>query len=123
MKSYYIDRAELAGELRNGLAQEQFKVYYQPVVDAKTGEIRSAEALIRWHHSEKGFLSPGFFIPALEESGHISELDDYVIHQVSDFLMDRYHAGKNVVPVSVNLSWMDFYDEKIMEDILINVKQ
>lgn len=53
MKSYYIDRAELAGELRNGLAQEQFKVYYQPVVDAKTGEIRSAEALIRCASKER----------------------------------------------------------------------
>ena len=122
MQVAYIDKAKLAGELQEGIAKEQFKVYYQPVVDAKTGEIRSAEALIRWHHSEKGFLSPGFFIPALEESGHISELDDYVIHQVSDFLMDRYHAGKNVVPVSVNLSWMDFYDEKIMEDILDKCK-
>ena len=78
MKSYYIDRAELAGELRNGLAQEQFKVYYQPVVDAKTGEIRSAEALIRWVHPKRGFVSPAIFIPALEESGHISELDFYV---------------------------------------------
>ena len=122
MKTAYIDKAEIAGELAEGIAKGELQVYYQPVVDVKTGQIASAEALIRWHHSEKGFLSPGFFIPALEESGHISELDDYVIHQVSDFLMDRYHAGKNVVPVSVNLSWMDFYDEKIMEDILDKCK-
>ena len=114
MQTAYIDKAEIAGELADGIAKGELQVYYQPVVDVKTGQIASAEALIRWHHSEKGFLSPGFFIPALEESGHISELDDYVIHQVSDFLMDRYHAGKNVVPVSVNLSWMDFYDETIM---------
>lgn len=122
MQTAYIDKAEIAGELADGIAKGELQVYYQPVVDVKTGQIASAEALIRWHHSEKGFLSPGFFIPALEESGHISELDDYVIHQVSDFLMDRYHAGKNVVPVSVNLSWMDFYDEKIMEDILDKCK-
>ena len=122
MQTAYIDKAEIAGELAEGIAKGELQVYYQPVVDVKTGQIASAEALIRWHHSEKGFLSPGFFIPALEESGHISELDDYVIHQVSDFLMDRYHAGKNVVPVSVNLSWMDFYDEKIMEDILDKCK-
>lgn len=122
MQTAYIDKAEIAGELAEGIAKGELQVYYQPVVDVKTGQIASAEALIRWHHSEKGFLSPGFFIPALEESGHISELDDYVIHQVSDFLMDRYHVGKNVVPVSVNLSWMDFYDEKIMEDILDKCK-
>lgn len=122
MQAAYIDKAEIAGELAEGIAKGELQVYYQPVVDAKTGQIASAEALIRWQHFEKGFLSPGFFIPALEESGHISELDDYVIHQVNDFLMDRYHAGQKVVPVSVNLSWMDFYDEKIMEDILDKCK-
>lgn len=122
MQTAYIDKAEIAGELAEGIAKGELQVYYQPVVNAETGKIASAEALIRWKHSEKGFLSPGFFIPALEESGHISELDDYVINQVNNFLMDRYHAGKRVVPVSVNLSWMDFYDEKIMEDILDKCK-
>ena len=122
MQTAYIDKAEIAGELAEGIAKGELQVYYQPVVNAETGKIASAEALIRWKHSEKGFLSPGFFIPALEESGHISELDEYVINQVNNFLMDRYHAGKRVVPVSVNLSWMDFYDEKIMEDILDKCK-
>ena len=74
MKNAYIDKAELAGELEEGIAQGQFKVFFQPVVDAKTGRITAAESLIRWFHPEKGFISPGIFIPALEESGHISEL-------------------------------------------------
>ena len=113
MKSYYIDRAELAGELRNGLAQEQFKVYYQPVVDAKTGEIRSAEALIRWVHPKRGFVSPAIFIPALEESGHISELDFYVTKKkVFEFMQKRCEDGKKNIPISINLSWMDFYNER-----------
>ena len=122
MKSYYIDRAELAGELRNGLAQEQFKVYYQPVVDAKTGEIRSAEALIRWVHPKRGFVSPAIFIPALEESGHISELDFYVTKKVFEFMQKRCEDGKKNIPISINLSWMDFYDEKMMKWIEENVE-
>ena len=122
MKSYYIDRAELAGELRNGLAQEQFKVYYQPVVDAKTGEIRSAEALIRWVHPKRGFVSPAIFIPALEESGHISELDFYVTKKVFEFMRKRCEDGKKNIPISINLSWMDFYDEKMMKWIEENVE-
>ena len=122
MKSYYIDRAELAGELRNGLAQEQFKVYYQPVVDAKTGEIRSAEALIRWMHPKRGFVSPAIFIPALEESGHISELDFYVAKKVFEFMRKRCEDGKKNIPISINLSWMDFYDEKMMKWIEENVE-
>ena len=121
MKSHYINRAELTGELKNGLAQEQFKVYYQPVIDAKTEKIVSAEALIRWIHPQRGFVSPAVFIPALEESGHISELDFYVTKKVFAFEKERYNQGKKIVPVSINLSWMDFYDETMMSWIDQNV--
>lgn len=121
MKSDYINRAELTGELKNGLAQEQFKVYYQLVIDAKTEKIVSAEALIRWIHPQRGFVSPAVFIPALEESGHISELDFYVTKKVFAFEKERYNQGKKIVPVSINLSWMDFYDETMMSWIDQNV--
>lgn len=113
-----IDKAKLAGELQEGIAKEQFKVYYQPVIDTKTGKIASAEALIRWIHPDKGFISPALFIPALEENGHISELDFYVLKKVWQFINDRCENNKFVVPISVNLSWMDFYDEIMMEKIL-----
>ena len=111
MQVAYIDKAKLAGELQEGIAKEQFKVYYQPVIDTKTGKIASAEALIRWIHPDKGFISPALFIPALEENGHISELDFYVLKKVWQFINDRCENNKFVVPISVNLSWMDFYDE------------
>ena len=114
MKNTYIDKATLAGELEEGIAKGQFKVYFQPVVDAKTGKIASAESLIRWFHPKKGFISPGVFIPALEDSGHISELDLYVLDSVNKFQKKRYQSDKITVPVSTNLSWMDFYDETIM---------
>lgn len=118
MQVEYIDKAKLAGELQEGIAKEQFKVYYQPVIDTKTGKIASAEALIRWIHPDKGFISPALFIPALEENGHISELDFYVLKKVWQFINDRCENNKFVVPISVNLSWMDFYDEIMMEKIL-----
>ena len=118
MQVAYVDKAKLAGELQEGIAKEQFKVYYQPVIDTKTGKIASAEALIRWIHPDKGFISPASFIPALEENGHISELDFYVLKKVWQFISDRCENNKFVVPISVNLSWMDFYDEIMMEKIL-----
>lgn len=118
MQVAYIDKAKLAGELQEGIAKEQFKVYYQPVIDTKTGKIASAEVLIRWIHPDKGFISPALFIPALEENGHISELDFYVLKKVWQFINDRCENNKFVVPISVNLSWMDFYDEIMMEKIL-----
>ena len=114
MKNTYIDKATLAGELEEGIAKGQFKVYFQPVVDAMTGKIASAESLIRWFHPKKGFISPGVFIPALEDSGHISELDLYVLDSVNKFQKKCYQSDKITVPVSTNLSWMDFYDETIM---------
>lgn len=98
MQVAYIDKAKLAGELQEGIA--------------------SAEALIRWIHPDKGFISPALFIPALEENGHISELDFYVLKKVWQFINDRCENNKFVVPISVNLSWMDFYDEIMMEKIL-----
>ena len=118
MQVAYVDKAKLAGELQEGISKEQFKVYYQPVIDTKTGKIASAEALIRWIHPDKGFISPALFIPALEENGHISELDFYVLKKVWQFINDRCENNKFVVPISVNLSWMDFYDEIMMEKIL-----
>ena len=118
MQVAYIDKAKLAGELQEGIAKEQFKVYYQPVIDTKTGKIASAEALIRWIHPDKGFISPALFIPALEENGHISELDFYVLKKVWQFINDRCENNKFVVPISVNLSRIDFYDEIMMEKIL-----
>lgn len=114
MQVAYIDKAKLAGELQEGIAKEQFKVYYQPVIDTKTGKIASAEAL----NPDKGFISLALFIPALEENGHISELDFYVLKKVWQFINDRCENNKFVVPISVNLSWMDFYDEIMMEKIL-----
>ena len=118
MSNAYLDSAELAGELYEGIQKKQFEIYYQPVVDAKTGMIASAEALIRWNHTEKGMISPGIFIPALEESGQISELSFYVVEQVKELIRARLLRGKKTVPVSINLSWMDFYDETMINGII-----
>lgn len=118
MSNTYLDSAELAGELYEGIQKKQFEVYYQPVVDAKTGMISSAEALIRWNHPEKGMISPGIFIPALEESGQISELSFYVVEQVKELIRGRLARGEKAVPVSINLSWMDFYDETMISGII-----
>lgn len=70
--------------------------------------------MIRWIHPEKGSF-PRDYYPAIEEDGHISELDFYVLKKVWQFINERYEKNKFVVPVSVNLSWMDFYDEAMME--------
>jgi len=63
------ERVQLESDLHNALAQNQFQLYYQPKVDTQTGEVRSAEALIRWLHPTRGIVSPAEFIPLAEECG------------------------------------------------------
>lgn len=122
MRMHYVDQAEVLSEFAEGITNGEFKVYYQPVVEAGTGNLVSAEALVRWIHPERGFISPAAFIPALEKNGLISKLDWYMIQSVYDFIEDRYQKGLSVVPVSVNLSWTDFYDEEVMNHILEKLK-
>lgn len=108
MQDTYVDEMEICSEFEDGIAKQEFQVFYQPVVDAKTGKIASAEALVRWFHETKGFISPGQFIPALEKGGYISELDRYMVRKVIECLEQRRKESRPAVPVSVNLSWMDF---------------
>lgn len=118
MDMAYIDNAEITTEFEEAIANEELGVYYQPIVDSVTGKIMSAEALIRWIHPKKGFISPGIFVPKLEEDGSISKLDRYVFQKVRAYIRGRYEKGLEVVPVSMNLSWMDFYDETLIEEII-----
>lgn len=122
MKTAYIDYAEISSELTSSMENGDFKVYYQPIMDARTGQIASAEALVRWVHPEKGIISPAVFIPVLEKNGYISKLDMYVVQHVQKLQKKRREAGLLVVPVSVNLSRIDFYDEEMMDKIQTDLR-
>ena len=118
MKDAYVARNTLDLELKNAIHNKEFVVYYQPIYEAKTGKIASAEALVRWLHPKKGIVSPGLFIPHLEENGRISLVDLYVERNTREFLENRVKRGMPVVPVDINLSWLDFYDEQVICDIM-----
>ena len=118
MRRMYVDQMELMGEYEAAIAGGEFQVYYQPVVEAASGNLISAEALVRWIHPKRGMVSPAAFIPALENGGHISKLDWFVANQVAEFDRKRYASGEPVLPVSVNLSWTDFYDDNVMRGLV-----
>ena len=122
MKTAYIDYAEISSELTSSMENGDFKVYYQPIMDVRTGRIASAEALVRWVHPEKGSIFPSVFIPVLEKNGYISKLDMYVVRHVQQLQKERLKAGFKVVPISVNLSRIDFYDEAMMKEIQTSLK-
>ncbi len=108
---YIMSRIDTA--LREG----QIEVYYQPIVDAKTGEVCDEEALSRWNDPEWGMLSPDEFVPALENARLIYKLDLYVIEQVIGKIKDRIARGETAISQSVNLSRADFESCDIVEEV------
>ena len=113
-----LSEQQLTNSMEEALLQRQFEVYYQPVVDLKTGEVVSAEALVRWNHPEKGMVSPGFFIPFFEHNGFIIKLDAYIREEVCRNIMELGRRGLNCVPVSVNVSRLEFYDPNLCRSII-----
>ncbi len=103
--------------------QGWIKVYFQPVVRTVTGAICSMEALSRWEDLEFGFLSPAEFVPALENTGFIYKVDQYVIQKVCSVLARFVQEGHEIVPVSVNLSRTDFYKFDVVEFVEQTVQQ
>jgi predicted signal transduction protein with EAL and GGDEF domain len=76
-------RLRLAADLRLALAAHQFEVVYQPIVQLATGAIHKAEALLRWHHPQRGLVSPAQFIGIAESTGLIIDIGDWVFRQAA----------------------------------------
>src|SRR4051794_9181408 len=79
MTAYDVD---LVAAMRDALRAGEFVLHYQPEVDLASGEVVAMEALLRWHHPERGLLWPADFLPAAEASGFIVELGDWVVGEV-----------------------------------------
>ena len=93
---------------QKALDEKRIKVYFQPIVDVATGKVSSFEALTRWDDPEYGRLSPADFLYTLEEHHIVHKLDGYVIRSVCEEIRKRMDNGQEAVPVSLNLSRLDF---------------
>ena len=100
MQNAAEDRLRLEQDLRNGLALGQFRLLYQPLIDAASQTLVGFEALIRWHHPTRGIVSPLDFIPLAEETGLIMHLGDWVIEEACRALSH----WREDVSVAVNIS-------------------
>ena len=105
----------VVNHIDEAIANGYIKVYYQPVVRTISETFCGMEALARWIDPEKGFLNPGEFIGALEESKQIHKLDSHVIELVCREMREQLDQGYPVVPVSFNLSRLDFTGCDIFE--------
>ena len=109
MEEKVEEEIRLLAEVQEGLKRGEFVFYVQPQCDITTGKIVGGESLVRWKHSTKGMISPGVFIPVLEENGLIAELDRYIWDKVCSWLRNWMDKGYQPVPISVNVSRIDIF--------------
>jgi diguanylate cyclase (GGDEF)-like protein/PAS domain S-box-containing protein len=109
-------RLDLIRELRSAITRNEFKLYYQPKVEIKTGMVYGVEALIRWQHPAHGFIPPDQFIPLAEQTGLIIPLTRWVLRAALQQCHDWLHQGINL-QVAVNLSAWDLRDPSLVSTI------
>jgi diguanylate cyclase (GGDEF)-like protein/PAS domain S-box-containing protein len=111
----------IEAEIRTGIRNGEFEVFFQPQVHAATGLIRGAEALLRWRHSSTGLQYPGAFIPVAEQSSLVAELGKLAREQVLSFQV-RALAEALREPVSINISSVEIRSEGFAEEFLSDVE-
>ncbi len=112
-----LKEQEITNSMDQALKEGQFQVYLQPKYDLMSERIAGSEALVRWIHPTLGFMNPGDFIPLFERNGFITELDRYVWDQTCAIIEAWIATGKKYVPVSVNVSRKDIYQEDLPQII------
>ena len=110
-------RQSLEGQLRCAVEGTQLLLHYQPKVDLRTGLITSVEALVRWQHPGRGLLLPGQFLAIAEDSGIITAIDKWVLHEACRQTREWLDAGVGAVPVAVNVSSLAFGSERFAEGV------
>jgi predicted signal transduction protein with EAL and GGDEF domain len=114
-------RLALEADLRRALGKDELRVYYQPIVDAKTGLVAAHEALARWEHPERGLVEPAEFIQLAEESGMILKLGEWVLRQACRW--GTFIGVERGLPVSVNLSPRQFNDPKLVHTVAAALRE
>ncbi len=104
MREAALMRRQLHRDLQSALAERQFHLLYQPIVDLDSGRMTKVEALLRWTHPARGVLSPLAFIAQAEESGMIREIGDWVFREATTQLLAWRHALERGLQVSINVS-------------------
>jgi diguanylate cyclase (GGDEF)-like protein len=108
---------ELEADLHNAIKKNQLQVYYQPLVNLKTGKIIGSEALLRWIHPVHGFISPANFIPLAEESGLIVTIGAWVMEEACKQTRIWQKSGFQELTVSVNIAERQLRQKDFIEDI------
>jgi diguanylate cyclase (GGDEF)-like protein len=117
MSASVEERVQLESDLHIAVAEGQFQLYYQPKVHTQTGAVRSAEALIRWIHPQRGLVAPDTFIPLAEECGLIGAIGQWVVREACRQARAWQDQGLSPLRVSVNLSPSQFRGSGLIDTI------
>lgn len=119
MDEWVFERLWVEGDLRQALANGEFEIHYQPLIDTQSHEVYVLEALLRWNHPTRGLLIPDRFLRIAEESGHILEIDQWVMRtacqQVADW--NARNPERRPVFVGVNVSTRQFWNSGFAERV------
>jgi len=118
MNHQFSSRLNLERELRNGLIQGEFEVFYQPQVCLENGAITGVEALVRWRHGRRGMIDPGEFLPLAEETGLVLQIDEFVQQQAFHDVAAWHRAGLGDISLSVNLTAQQMEQDSFVDRFL-----
>ena len=104
---------EIETDMEQALEQRQFYIVVQPKYDPTTEQVIGGEVLVRWQHPEKGFISPGVFVPVFERNGFITQLDYFIWEEACRLQAELKQKGIKTVPLSVNVSRIHFYSGEL----------
>ena len=116
---------ELETDLRRAIERNEFRLYYQPMVNLETGRIAGFEGLVRWQHPQRGLLGPAAFVPIAEETGLIIPIGRWVLMEACRQMrqwQERF-PGTRDLTISVNLSGKQFAQARLVEDVSQALKE
>lgn len=112
-----IVRVEFESDLRRAIEQDEFQLFYQPIVDTTTGYVVATEALIRWHHPTRGLLAPDHFIPLAEETGLMESIGRSLLERACEQTHAWQVAGARDLAISVNISPSQLTNATVVGDV------
>lgn len=117
MRVKSLRRLDLETEIRIAIDQQHFELHFQPKVDVNTLSVVGAEALLRWRHPERGWISPSQFIPVAEETGLITIIDQWVLRKACEQIRAWSALTSKAIPISVNVSAHHFHADGLIDDV------
>ena len=102
-------------ELRTAIQLNQFKLFYQPIIDIETGEVLALEALLRWEHPEKGLIEPGYFIDIAEQTGQLTDIGQWAIKNACLQGRAIHQWSKTPIQIALNLSSRQFNHPRLVD--------